>query len=219
MNVSEATARRISTRAFLPDPVAAQTVRDLLARAARAPSGGNLQPWRVAALAGAPLAELKQVALDNPAGEPQEYAVYPEPLWDPLRTRRRECGEDLYATIGVAREDKAGRIGQMLKNGQLFGAPVGLFFLVDRRCGPPQWADVGMLMQTVMLLAEEQGLGTCAQEYWARYPLTLKRLLGHDDDHMLFSGMALGWPDRAAPINTLRTRRDALPVWSDMIGF
>lgn len=219
MNVSEAVAHRISIRAFRPDPVPEAMVRDLLLRAARAPSGGNLQPWRVVALAGAPLAELRQAALDNPAGEPAEYAVYPEPLWDPLRTRRRECGEDLYATIGIPREDKAGRLGQLMKNGQLFGAPVGLFFLVDRRCGPPQWGDIGMLMQTIMLLAEEKGLGTCAQEYWARYPLTLKRLLAHDDDHMLFSGMALGWPDASAPINTLRTRRDAFETWGEMIGF
>lgn len=219
MNVSEAVATRISIRAFLSDPVPAELVRDILTRASRAPSGGNLQPWRVVALAGAPLAALKQAALDNPAGEPTEYAVYPEPLWEPLRGRRRTCGEDLYATIGIDRADKAGRIGQLLKNGQMFGAPVGLFFLIDRRCGPPQWGDVGMLIQTVMLLAEEKGLGSCAQEYWARYPKTLKRILAHDDDHLVYSGLALGWPDRTAPINRLRTQRDAFDAWGEMKGF
>ncbi|MFN3521076.1 MAG: nitroreductase [Phenylobacterium sp.] len=219
MNVTDAVAARISIRAFKPDPVPGPLVREILEAAARAPSGGNLQPWRVYALAGAPLDALKAAVAANPMGEPPEYDVYPPNLWDPLRTRRFECGEDLYATIGVPREDKPARLRQLAKNGELFGAPVGLFFCIDRRCGPPQWSDVGMYMQTVMLLATERGLDTCAQEYWARYPKTVARAVGLPDDHMLFSGMALGWRDPDAPINTLRTRRDPFEAWGEMNGF
>lgn len=219
MNVTDAVAARISIRAFKPDPVPGPLVREILEAAARAPSGGNLQPWRVYALAGAPLDALKAAVAANPMGEPPEYDVYPPNLWDPLRTRRFECGEDLYATIGVPREDKPARLRQLAKNGELFGAPVGLFFCIDRRCGPPQWSDVGMYMQTVMLLATERGLDTCAQEYWARYPKTVARAVGLPDDHMLFSGMALGWRDPDAPINTLRTRRDPFEAWGEMKGF
>lgn len=219
MNVSEAVARRISVRAFKSDPVPGAVVREILEAAARAPSGGNLQPWRVHALTGAPLEALKDKVAANPFGETPEYDVYPPNLWEPFRTRRFECGEDLYATIGIPREDKAARLRQLARNGELFGAPVGLFFSLDRKVGPPQWSDVGMFMQTVMLLATERGLATCAQEYWARYPQTLAESLGLPDDHMMFSGMALGYADETAPINTLRTRRDAFEVWGELRGF
>jgi nitroreductase len=219
MNVSQAVAQRISVRAFRPTPVPGAVVREILEAAARAPSGGNLQPWRVHALTGAPLEVLKARVRENPFGETPEYDVYPANLWEPLRTRRYQCGEDLYATIGIPREDKAARLAQLAKNGELFGAPVGLFFSLDRKVGPPQWSDVGMLMQTIMLLAVERGLATCAQEYWARYPQTLAEVLSLPTDHMIFSGMALGYADETAPINTLRTRRDPFEVWGEMVGF
>ena len=219
MNVSQAVAQRISVRAFRPEPVPGALMREILEAAARAPSGGNLQPWRVHALAGAPLETLKARVRENPFGETPEYDVYPPNLWEPLRTRRFQCGEDLYATIGIPRDDKPARLAQLAKNGELFGAPVGLFFSLDRKVGPPQWSDVGMLMQTIMLLAVERGLDTCAQEYWARYPQTLAEVLNLPEDHMIFSGMALGYRDPEAAINTLRTRRDPFEVWGEMHGF
>lgn len=219
MNVTQAVAQRVSIRAFKPDPVSGALVREILEAAARAPSGGNLQPWRVHALAGAALEALKAKVRASPFGETPEYDVYPPNLWEPFRTRRFQCGEDLYATIGIPREDKAARLAQLAKNGELFGAPVGLFFSLDRKVGPPQWSDVGMYMQTVMLLATERGLSTCAQEYWARYPQTLAETLNLPQDHMIFSGMALGYADEAAPINTLRTRRDPFEAWAEMRGF
>lgn len=219
MNVTEAVDRRISVRAFKLETPSAALVREILEAAARAPSGGNLQPWRVYALAGAPLAELKAQVAATPFGETPEYDVYPPNLWDPFRTRRFECGEDLYATIEIPREDKPARLRQLARNGEFFGAPVGLFFCLDRQLGPPQWSDLGMYMQTVMLLAVERGLDTCAQEYWARYPQTVAKFVGLPEDHMVFSGMALGWRDDTAPINTLRTRRDPFKAWADMRGF
>ncbi len=221
MTVTEAVQRRISVRAFRPDPVSGEVVREILEIAARAPSGGNLQPWKVCALAGEPLAELKTLAAAKMAegGEEPEYDVYPPNLWDPFRTRRFVCGEDLYAAIGITREDKAGRLRQLAKNIEFFGAPVGIFFSLDRKLGPPQWSDLGMYMQTVMLLAVERGLDTCPQEFWARVPRTVAGFIGLPEDHMLFSGMALGWRDDEAPINSLRTRRDPFEAFAEMRGF
>jgi len=219
MNVTEAVARRISIRAFRPDPVPGEIVREILSLAAKAPSGGNLQPWRVYALAGEALEALKAEVRANPLGEPPEYDVYPPNLWDPFRTRRFQNGEDLYATIGIPREDKPARLRQLARNGELFGAPVGIFFCLDRKLGPPQWADVGMYMQTVMLLAVERGLDTCPQEYWARYPQTVARALNLPEDHMLFSGMALGFRDPDHPINTLKAARDPFETWAELKGF
>ena len=219
MNVSDAIASRISIRAFRPDLVPGDVVADILTRAAQAPSGGNLQPWRVYAVTGQPLADFKAMVAGAPFGEEPEYEVYPPNLWEPFRTRRWQNGEDLYATIGIPRDDKAARLMQLAKNGQFFGAPVGLFFCLDRKLGPPQWADLGMFMQNVMLLAVERGLDTCPQEYWARYPKTVAGFLGLPDDHMLFAGMALGYRDPEHRINTLKASRDGFELWGELRGF
>lgn len=219
MDVADAVRKRMSVRAFRPDPVPGDLVRRLIADAAYAPSGGNLQPWRVYALAGDPLAEFKALVAANPMGERPEYDVYPPNLWEPFRTRRYVCGEDLYASIGIGRDDRPARLRQLARNGLFFDAPVGLFVCVDRKLGLPQWSDLGMYMQTFMLLAVEAGLATCPQEYWARYPQTVARFVNLPDDHMVFSGMALGYADEAAPINNWRTRRDPLEVWADLRGF
>ena len=221
MTVSEAVDRRISIRAFKADPVSGAVVREILQAAARAPSGGNLQPWWVYALTGAPLEALKAKARETMASglEEGEYDVYPPNLWDPFRTRRFQCGEDLYATIDIPRDNRSGRLAQLAQNLNFFGAPVGLFFTLDRKLGPPQWSDVGMFMQTVMLLAVERGLDTCAQEFWARLPKTVGAFVDLPEDHMLFSGMALGYRDEAHAINTLRTRREAVDDFAELRGF
>ncbi|HLY80588.1 MAG TPA: nitroreductase, partial [Caulobacteraceae bacterium] len=165
MDVAEAVRKRMSVRAFKPDPVPGEVVARLLQTAAQAPSGGNLQPWRVYALGGERLAEFKALVSQTPMEEP-EYDVYPPNLWDPFRTRRFVCGEDLYASIEIGRDDRPARFRQLARNTQFFDAPVGLFFCLDRKLGLPQWADLGMFMQSFMLLAVSEGLATCAQEYW-----------------------------------------------------
>ena len=205
MEVKTAVENRISVRAFKPDPPPGGLIRDILEAALRAPSGGNLQPWRAYVVSGRPLEALKaaaRAALAANAEEP-EYEVYPPALWDPFRTRRYECGEDLYATIGIGREDRPARLRQLARNVELFGAPVGVFVTLDRRLGPPQWADVGMFLQTIMLLAVEAGLDTCAQEFWARLPKTVGAALSLPEDEILFCGVAIGYRDPAHPINGL----------------
>ena len=220
MNVTDAVKRRISARAFRPDPVPGEVLREILELAHQAPSGGNLQPWRVYALTGEPLEEFKaRVAARLGSPDEPEYDVYPSDLWEPFRTRRFQAGEDLYRTIGIPREDKPARLGQFAKNAQFFGAPVGLFFCLERKLGPPQWSDVGMYMQTLMLLAEERGLATCAQEFWSRYHSSVREFLDLPEELMVFSGMSLGYRDDAHPINSLRTRRDPFEAWAEMRGF
>ncbi|MEO4041049.1 nitroreductase [Hoeflea sp. CAU 1731] len=194
MNVSEALATRISCRAFKPDPVNSETVRAIIDGARFAPSGGNLQPWSLFAVSGAPLARI----FDD---------VYPPDLKEPYAARRFKCGEDLYASIGIDRYDKPGRIRQFRRNFEMFGAPVGLFVYIDRTMGPPQWSDVGMFLQSVMLLAREHGLHTCAQEAWVQWHTTIDEHLKPPADWMLFCGIAVGYMDEDHPINTLRTER------------
>src|ERR1700730_16569110 len=223
MHVRDAVASRFSCRAFLSTPVPQAIVRDILDRAARAPSGGNLQPWRVHALAGAPLEELKARirphAPANPRGEGAEYAVYPDPPKDPYHARRYEVGADLYRTVGIPREDRPARYRQYARNFEFFGAPVGLSFSIDRTMGPPQWSDLGMFVQTVMLLARGEGLHTCGIEAWTQWHKTVSASLDLPNGQMLFCGMALGYADPAAPINQWRAPRADVDSFAIFSGF
>ena len=214
VNVEEAVLSRMSCRAFLPDPVPEDTLRSILDTARQSPSGGNLQPWHVYVLTGAPLQQfltlIRSKMAAHPRGEGSEYDIYPPKLKEPYRTRRYKCGEDMYATIGVSREDKMARLLQFARNYEFFGAPVGLFFCIDRDMGPPQWSDLGMYMQTVMLLARQHGLHSCAQEAWSVWYPTIQQFLEIPAELMVFAGMSLGYRDETAAINGLRTDRAPL---------
>lgn len=205
MNVSEAVAGRRSIRRFLDRPVDGELLRDILARATRAPSGGNLQPWHIHVVGGGKLAALKAIVAkrvaEAPAGEGTEYDIYPKTFDDPYRQRNFQVGQLLYERLGIPREDKAGRARWFARNFEFFGAPVGLFCYVDRNHGPPQWSDLGMYLQTVMLLLREVGLDSCPQECWALYHRTISDFLGTPPEQMLFTGMSIGWRDPDGPEN------------------
>ena len=216
MNVSEAVRRRQSIRQFTTDPVADDTLRELLTTASRAPSGGNVQPWRIFVVNGDAMTRFREFIADRPI-EQGEYEIYPANLWEPYRTNRFALGEAMYAKLGIAREDKAGRLAQFAKNDDFFGAPAGLFCFIDRRMGPPQWSDLGMFLQTFMLLAQEAGLDTCAQEYWSVRHRAVSEFVGAPADEMLFCGMAIGTADRSAVVNTLESDRMPLDEWATFV--
>lgn len=222
MRVSEAVASRRSVRGFLPTPVDPAVIRRVLERAARAPSGGNLQPWHIDVVGGARLDELKAIMArrvpEAPTGEPTEYDIYPKVLPSPYRDRRFEVGEDLYGALGIPRTDKMARMLWFARNFQFFGAPLALFCSVARTMGPPQWSDLGMFLQTVMLLLREEGLDSCAQECWALYPQTIGQFLDLPADRMLFCGMSIGVADEAEPANQFRARRAPLDEFARFHG-
>ena len=218
MNVEQAMQQRHSVRAFLPRTVDAALVRDLLAQAGQAASGGNLQPWRVIALTGGSLQALRQAM---PAASPDCGAalVYPAQLWEPYRSRRLDNGEDLYRSIGIGREDRSGRQQQLARNTHMFGAPVGVFIAVDSRMLHAQWVDLGIYLQSLMLLATGKGLATCAQGFWRNYSDFVSRHLALPQGYQIAFGMALGYEDSAAPINQWRSTRAGLGDWCEMRGF
>lgn len=222
MKVSEAIMSRKTVRQFTDQPVSEALVRELIETSKRAPSGGNLQPWTVHVLTGEPLAKLvEEVNTKLLTGdvEDPEYHVYPPDLKDPYRTRRRIVGQQLYELIGVPREDTPGKLKQLARNFRFFDAPVGMFFILDRQMEVGQYADVGMFMQNIMLLAREKGLHTCPQEAWARWPKTVSQFLGLAEHEILFCGLALGYEDESAVINKLHSERAAFDEFVTMRGF
>ena len=226
MNVTEAVRKRISTRGFLDKPIPKADLQALLETAQRAPSGGNLQPWKVVAVSGAAKDEIVALAARVLAADPRgpipgDRPVYPDltaidPVYD---VRRRRVGEMMYEKVGIPREDRAGRLRWFAHNYRFFGAPVGLFLIIDKRMGHGQWAHMGMYMQTIALLAEERGWATCMQECWARLRNELHDLFGLDDNHMVYCGISLGWPDPNEPANRLYAERAPLDEVVEFRGF
>jgi nitroreductase len=218
MGAIEAVTGRRSVRRFLPTPVAGDTISAILDGAARAPSGTNIQPWQVHVVTGAARDRLARAGHEAAeAGQfSLEYTYVADRLEEPWRSRRRKIGFDLYALYGVDRHDMAGRKLAMLRNFDFFGAPVGIFFTMDRTHALGAWLDCGMFMENVMVLARAHGLETCPQQAWCDIGAVVHAELGIPDHHILLSGMALGHIDPAAPENTLVSERvsaDEFTTW------
>lgn len=219
MNVDEALRTRISVRAFTSEPVAETVLRDILDVARYAPSGGNLQPWKVIAVAGQARDAVINAAKVNLPGAEDDRPVYPANLWEPYRSRRYKVGEDMYALLGIARDNKPARLMHLAQNFDFFGAPVGLFFVIDKGMGHGQWAHLGMFMQSVALAALERGVQSCMQEAWARMRAPLAAHFALPDSEMIYCGMALGHADMSKPVNTLRSDRAPVDEFASFRGF
>lgn len=217
MKVSEAVDKRMSVRKFRPDPISDEVLRSLLTDASRAPSGGNVQPWRVYVVNGESMTRLREYLPTQPPMDAPEYDMYPKAMTEPYKSNVFRIGEMMYATIGVAREDKEARRAQFAQNNDFFGAPAAIFLFLDRQMNQPQWSDAGMFLQTFMLLAVERGFGTCPQEYWSIRHKAISSFVGAPDNEMLFCGVAIGTVDDSAPINTLRSERMPLDQWATFV--
>lgn len=224
LSVTEALKRRITTRAFLATPLPRALIHEILDVARWAPSGGNMQPWKVIVLAGAAAQELKDLALakvghDHRLSEEGDRPMYPRDVWEPHRSRRFKIGEDMYAKMGITRENKAARIEHVRRNLEGFGAPVILLFITDRRWSYGQWAHLGMFMQSVVLAAEERGVASCMQETWMRVRETVHQRYRLEPDEMLYCGIALGYADASAAVNSLRSDRAPVEEIATFLGY
>ena len=217
MNVSDAVQRRKSIRNFLDTPVEDSLIRELLEKAARSPSGGNLQPWRIYVINGPVMPRFLSFLDQRNEDEVPEYDIYPPKLKDPYRTSRFKLAEDMYALLEIPREDKPARLAHVARNFQFFDAPAAFFCFVDRIMGPPQWSDLGMFLQTFMLLAQEAGLDTCPQEAWAAKPQSVSEFVNAPEELMLFCGMAIGHANPDAPVNSLVSEREPLDQWATFL--
>ncbi|MFB8034213.1 nitroreductase [Streptomyces sp. NPDC056004] len=212
MDVYEAVTSRRAVRGFSDQPVTRQVLERVLSAAAWAPSGSNVQPWCAYVVTGKPLAELKRragerVAATNPWDE-REYEMYPPALKSPYHERRSAFGHERYSALGIGREDWEARQRAAAANWDCFGAPAALFCYIDRDMGRPQWSDVGMYLQTVMLLLRAEGLHSCPQMAWSVYRKTVAEILSPPDDLILFCGMSIGFED--ATVGYTRTGRAPL---------
>ncbi len=211
MRVTEAIIGRQSIRSFLGDrPVNDELIDDLLNTAARAPSGSNIQPWHVYIVRGDHKARITQVCSDRylagDEGVP-EYHYYPREWRQPYIGRRRETGFGLYGLLGIDRHDLPAVQNYRVQNYQFFGAPVAVFFTIDRDMEQGSWMDYGMFLQSFMLAAREAGLETCAQAAFCPFHDSVMAILQAPPEQMLVCGMSLGYADPDALINTYRTER------------
>jgi nitroreductase len=211
--VDAAITSRRSVRAFLPTPVPRQTVEDILQVASRAPSGTNIQPWKVYVLGGASQARLSRRILDvydDPqaaAAHTEEYQYYPAEWVAPYIDRRRKIGWDMYGLLGIAKGDRERMHAQLGRNYVFFDAPVGLMFTIDRILGQGSWLDYGMFLEGVMVAARARGLDTCPQVAFLQFHRIILEHIGAPPNEMLVCGMSLGHADATASVNALVTER------------
>jgi nitroreductase len=217
MNVTDAVLSRSSIRSFLNNPVSDELLKDLLEKSSRAASGGNLQPWKIFVINNSAMKNFLEFQKNWTDPETPAYDIYPAKLKEPYRTSRYELGEQMYELLGIGREDKDARLEQVMENFKFFGAPCAFFCFVDRQMGPPQWSDLGMFLQTFMLLAKEAGLDTCAQEAWSMKHDSVSKFVKADESDILFCGMSIGYRDDSAQVNSLRSERRPLKDWAKFL--
>jgi len=220
LTVEEAIRGRQSIRGYLRTPVPRDVVRRVLETAARAPSGSNIQPWHVWVVDGVARDRLcnEILGLYDTSGEgKREYNYYPVTWREPYQARRRACGWGLYGTLGITREDKAGMHAQRRQNFDFFGAPTGLVFAIDREMEIGSWLDCGMFIQSVMIAARQFGLETCPQAAFANFHEVIRRHLDIAQDKIVMCGMALGYPDPDAVVNSFRTEREPLETYAHFV--
>ncbi len=217
MTLTDAIHARRSIRAFLPTPVAADTVRDVLQLAARAPSGNNIQPWRAHVLSGAARKSLIDAVLArfdaNDNSCQPEYAYYPTAFHEPHLSRRRQVGLALYRQLGIERGDQPRMRSQLRRNFEFFGAPLALMITLDRRLAQGSWLDCGMFIQNLLLAATAYGLGSCVQAAWTPYHNIISHQLQFDANEQFLCAIALGQVDPHAPENQLLSPRAELDEW------
>ncbi|WAX92841.1 nitroreductase [Aminobacter sp. NyZ550] len=215
--VDEAIVSRRSVRAFLPTPVEDSVIRDILDVAARAPSGTNMQPWKVYVTSGKTLRGISEAILNSGVRAEKavwdEYKYYPDQFFEPYLGRRRANGFGLYSTLGIGRRDVDRMRAQHDRNFVFFDAPVGMIFTIDRRLNQGSWIDYGMFLQNIMIAARARGLHTCPQAAFAPYHRQIRPVLGIPEEEVVVCGMALGHEDTSKPESTFRTDRAPLDEW------
>lgn len=219
MNVAEAVKTRRSIRSFSDESVPLDTIRRILETARWAPSGCNFQPWEAIVLTGAPLKALQDVLLQSSFDDPLEYDFSAPGQIDKYQDRLRRVGAAMYGAMGIERDDEETRAGFARANCVSFGAPVLLLCHFPKLMKEAQWSDVGMWLQTIMLLLRGEGLDSCPQEYMGVYGRTIKAHLGLSDDTLLFCGIAIGKRDASAPVNAFERERVALDDHVRFLGF
>lgn len=213
MNIKEAIEKRFSVRAFTKEVPDMETIKAILKTAGTAPSGGNIQPWKVYVLSENAKNELSKKTLynfDNGVQEDIEYDIYPKPLADEYKKRRYECGADMYNALAIGKDDLDSRFKQIRENYNFFGAPLGMIITIDKSFGKNGWGHVGMFLENLWLSAIDHGLGICLQESWSIYPKTVKEFTKHPDNEIVWCGVAVGYEDSSNPINQYRTKREDL---------
>ena len=221
MNLKDIIKSRYSVRSFTKKNVDIEIIKEILQISKCAPSGGNIQPWKVYVVTGNAKEKLIERTLsnyDNGVQEKIEYEIYPNPLDEEYRKRRSECAKDMYAALSIEQDDIESRLTQIRENFKFFGAPVGMIITIDKAFAVNGWGHVGMFIQNICLSAIDNDMGTCLQESWSIYPETVKDVLNIPDNEVVWCGIALGYPNLEHPINNYRTSRESIDKFVTFIN-
>lgn len=223
LTVTDAILQRGAVRQYTTEPVSRELVLEILDLASHSPSGGNIQPWKVYALAGEEKDRLSEAvmkqAAESPMGDRPDIPIYPPGMAEPWRSRRYACGELMYSALDIPRDDKQARFAQGAKNMFFFGAPVGLIITMDRCLCESQIIDIGLFLQSVLLLAQERGLATCPQASWSLWSGVIRETLGLGEEEMVMVGVSMGYAAAEAPVNHLNQPRSSVSEFATLRGF
>ncbi len=223
-NETEASiAARRAVRAFTDRKVTRDQIEHLLSVACRAPSGVNMQPWKVFPVAGnvreALCRDIHAAHMARDEGHIPEYRYYPPEFFEPYKARRRKNGLDLYAALDIRKGETDKMLAQHGRNFLFFDAPVGLICTIDRRLSTGSWIDFGLFLQSLLVAAQSHGIDTCPQGAFANFHTIIRRHLPLAEEDLVVCGVALGYADRTAPENGLVTERAPLSDFVDFTGF
>jgi nitroreductase len=210
MTVIDSLKKRKSVRAFLKKEVEIEKINTILESAILCPSGVNMQPFEVYVVSGDKKLQIENKmleAFDNNQKEKMDYQYYPLEWIEPFKSRRKELGLLLYSTLGITKDDKEKQINQWKSNYKAFGAPTVIYFFMDSSLDKGSYIDYGIFLQSIMLVATQLGLATCPMASLAEFPTIVKNELNIPKDKILVCGIAIGYEDEIAIINSFKSQR------------
>ncbi len=213
MDVRTAVKGRRSIRKFKQKEVPQEVIREILEDALWAPSWGNTQPWEFYVVTGDTVERFKKANRNKfLEGEAQSSDVPMPAMWpDRHKKRYAGVGKSILEALSIGREDSEARKRYYADMFYLFGAPCLILICIDKNLSIEYaMLDVGLITQTICLLAYERGLGTCMLANSSRYPELLREMLPIPESKNIVIGTALGYPDLDSPVNHFERKRAGL---------
>ena len=214
---------RRSIRGYLDKPVPRELIEEVLALAMRAPSSMNTQPWNFHVITGEPLAKIRAGNTERIlAGEPDSREFRKGvPFAGVHRERQIGVAKQLFAAMGIARDDAPARQDWVLRGFRQFDAPVCVIISYDRACDGSDDSpfDCGAVSTALVNAAWSRGLGCVINSQGIMQSPVVREHAGIPDDQVIMKSIALGWPDESFPANAVVSERKSVDEATRWVGF